>query len=59
MCGFSRSNFSSFRIANVSGSLFVSVKAMEEVVPFDAVLCKGSFTGHHCQSITASTWTEA
>lgn len=41
MCGFSRSNFSLFRVASVSVSSFASVKAMEEPIPFDAVLGRG------------------
>ena len=63
MCGFSRSNFSSFRVASVSVSSFASVKAMEEVVPFDAVLCRGlahrpSLPGHYGKQLDTSTGLE-
>lgn len=60
MCGFSRSNFSLLRVASVSVSSFASVKATEEVVPFDAVLCRGlthrpSLLGHYGKRLHTST----
>lgn len=57
-CGFSRSHFSLFRVAGVSVSSFSSVKAMEEPIPCDAVLCRGLIAGHYRRHLDTGTGLE-